>query len=114
MPTEAMPTMCCRREFDVPYGELPTVIERLVKLSEQARHPAAAQACDGMVLDYTAAIELFDVVETGRLLVIWTATFVVPEDPTEVGEFLRDAVFRDFVDDLRRQVRRDAGLERAS
>ena len=109
-----MPKMCCRKELDVPSGELPTMIERLVELSERVDRPAATRACDGVALDYTASIEVFDVIESGRSLVIWTATFVVPEQCTDAAEFLRDRVFRDFLDELRLQVCRDAGIVRAS
>ena len=109
-----MPKMCCRKELDVPSGELPTMIERLVELSERADRPAATHACDGVVLDYTAAVEVFDVIETGRSLVIWTATFVVPEQYADAAEYLRDRVFGDSLDELRLQVCRDAGIELAS
>jgi hypothetical protein len=108
-----MSKVCVRRDIEVPASDLPAIVELLCELSDRERRTADLPPIDCRVRDYTATIDVFDVA-TARVLVVWKATFPVTDVRTEVVKAMRDAVFRDFVDDLRRQVRRDAGLERAS
>jgi hypothetical protein len=96
--------VCCRRVFDVPAGDMPTVIEKLAELSDRERRTTTGLIARGSVIDYTAAIEVFDVADTGRSMVSWTATFPVPHDQPQIVEEAQNAVFRDFVDELSRQL----------
>jgi hypothetical protein len=75
-----------------------TIVESLAELSRRDRPRAAGG------IDYTAQIEVFDVIETGRVLVVWTATFPVPDGRMATAEVLGHAVFRDFVDQLRHEL----------
>jgi hypothetical protein len=109
-----MPSMCWRRELDVPSGGMRDIVEALSELSH--RHPAAAAGLglDGTTVDYTAAMEVLDDVETGRVLVVWTATFPVPDTRMAIAEVVGHAVFRDFVAQLRHEVLADASSAAAS
>jgi len=105
--------VCVRRDIEVPASDLPAIIELLCELSDRECRTAGGPSIDCPVRDYTATVDVFDIA-TARVLVTWEATFPVTDVRTEVVQAMRDAVFRDFVDELRRQVRRDAGFERAS
>lgn len=102
-----MPSICWRRELDVPSGGVSTIVASLSELSH--RDPPSGTNLDGTNLDgttvdYTAAIEVFDVIETGRVLVVWTATFPVPDERMATAEVVGHAVFRDFVDQLHHEL----------
>lgn len=66
-----------RRDIDLPAGDLITVVEKLSELSR--RVTADSQLPVDTMLDYTAAIEVYDVLETGRILVVWTVWFSAPD-----------------------------------
>ena len=108
-----MSTVCVRRDIDVPSGDLPTIVEQLSELSDREFQVAARPDGD-RTLDYTAAIDVFDVGKDGHVVVTWTATIRVPDTRTDVVQALRDAVFRDFIDQLRREVCGEQRIERAS
>ena len=99
-----MPSICWRRELDVPSGAMPRIVESLSELSNRERPSGADPGLDASAVDYTAAIEVFDVIETGRVLVVWTATFPVPDARPATATVLGHAVFRDFVDQLRHEL----------
>jgi hypothetical protein len=85
----------------VSAGDLPAIVEQLCELSDRECRTASGLPVDCPVRDYTATIDVFDV-DPARVLVTWTATFPVTDLRTEVVQAMRDAVFRDFVDELRR------------
>lgn len=99
-----MRSICWRRELDVPSGGMSTIVKSLSELSDRECARAQGLGLDGESLGYTAAIEVFDVIATGRVLVVWTATFPVPDGPVVAAETLGHAVFRDFVEQLRHEV----------
>jgi hypothetical protein len=99
-----MPSICLHRELDVPSGGMPEIIESLSELSQRDPAWSTGPGLDATAFDYTAAIEVFDVVQTGRVLVVWTATFPVPDHRMAIAEMLGHAVFRDFVEQLRHEV----------
>jgi hypothetical protein len=99
-----MSSICWRREIDVPSGAMSSIIESLSELSRRDRSRSVGQQPDGATVDYTAAIEVFDVIETGRVLVVWTATFSVPDGRMSTAEALGHKVFHDFVEQLRHEV----------
>lgn len=99
-----MRNICWRRELDVPSGGMPTIVESLTELSHHDRPWVPGPGLDGAAFDYTAAIEVFDVIATGRVLVVWTATFAVPDGRMDTAEILGHAVFRDFVEELRHEL----------
>ncbi|MGE2738023.1 hypothetical protein [Mycolicibacterium vaccae] len=106
-----MPTVECRREIDAPAGDLATVLDALSELSRRERQDGPPLR-PGTVLRYTAALELFDSVTTGRVLAVWTAVLATPsQDPDTVRRY-REAAFADFLDELRREW--SAPTERAS
>lgn len=105
-----MPTMCWRRELDIPSGGMPTIVASLSELSERDRPWPVRPGLTGESLDYTAAIEVFDVIATGRVLVVWTATFPVPDGRLATAEMVGRAVFRDFIGQLRDELLVDANL----
>jgi hypothetical protein len=109
-----MPSVCWRREFDVPSGGTRDILESLSELSQHNPALAADSDLEGTVVDYTAALEVLDDVETGRVLVVWTATFPVPDTRMAIAEVVGHAVFRDFVDQLRHEVIADASSAVAS
>jgi hypothetical protein len=90
-----------RRDIEVPATELGAIVELLCELSDRECRTAGGPPIDCPVCDYTATIDVFDVA-TARVLVTWKATFPVTDLRTEVVQAMRDAVFRDFVDELRR------------
>lgn len=90
----------CRRELDVPPGDMPEVIDRLCELSDRECR-AHQTPLAGAVLDYTATLEVFDVVHTGRILAVWTAALTTPRPDVETVGAYRDAAFADFLDQLR-------------
>jgi len=98
-----MSTVCVRRDIDVPSGDLPAIVEQLSELSYREFRVGAPPDGD-WTLDYTAAMDVFDVGKDGRVVVTWTATIRVLDTRTDVVQTLRDAVFRDFIDQLRREV----------
>ncbi|MGE2732753.1 hypothetical protein ACQI4F_25080 [Mycolicibacterium vaccae] len=97
-----MPTVECRREIDVLPGDLPTVLHALCELSRRERQ-AGPTLRSGTVLRYTATLELFDVVTTGRVLAVWTAVLATPRQDPETVRRYREAAFADFLDELRRE-----------
>lgn len=104
-----MPTIRCRREIDVPAADDATIAEHLARLGDAERsHDGLAPDTE---IEYSATLEVSDVVGTGRVLVVWTATFCVPDAPCDVIRAHRDAVFADAVDELRRRY---AGAKLAS
>lgn len=105
-----MPTMCWRRELDMPSGGMPTIVKSLSELSDRGRPWPVSPGMTVETLDYTAAIEVFDVIATGRVLVVWTATFPVPDGRLATAEILGHTVFRDFVGQLRYELLADANL----
>jgi hypothetical protein len=108
-----MSTVCVRRDIAVPSGDLRAIVEKLSDLSDRECRACGVLPADGPPLDYSASIDVFDTT-AGRVLVRWTATFSVANHRTDVVTTLRDAVFRDFVDELGRQVRGDSSIGRAS
>ena len=106
-----MSSMCWRRELDVASGDVPTIVASLSELSHRDRVLAQSPGTDGEPLSYTAAIEVFDVIATGRVLVVWTATFPVPDRRLATAEMLGHAVFRDFIGQLRYELLADATLD---
>jgi hypothetical protein len=98
-----MSRVCARRDIDLPAGDLTTVVESLSELSR--RVAADSQLPVDAVLDYTAAIDVYDVLDTGRILVVWTVWFSAPDVRECIAEVLIHAVFRDFVDQLAHQLR---------
>lgn len=105
-----MPTMSWRRELDIPSGGMPTIVASLSELSERECAGAQGLGLDGETFDYTAAIEVFDVIATSRVLVVWTATFPVPDGRLATAEMVGHAVFRDFIGQLRYELLADANL----
>jgi hypothetical protein len=99
-----MTSICWRREIDVPSGAMSSIIESLSELSHRDRPRSPGQALDGTTIDYTATIEVFDVIGTARALVVWTATFSVPDRRMATAETLGHAVFHDFVEQMRHEV----------
>jgi hypothetical protein len=108
-----MSTVCVRRDIDVPSGDLRAIVEKLSELSNRECRVCGVLPADSPALDYSATIDVFDTA-AGRVLVRWTATFSVANHGADVVTTLRDAVFRDFVDELQRQVRGDSWIGRAS
>lgn len=104
-----MPTIRCRREIDVPAADDATIVEHLARLCDAERLPVVL--APGTAIEYTATLEVSDVVGAGRALVVWTATFCVPDASCDVIRAHRDAVFADAVDELRRRY---AGAKLAS
>ena len=96
-----MPTVCIRRDIDVPADDLPGIVEKLAELADRARVESPFSATP---LQYTAAIDLFDGPEAGRTTVRWTATFDAPDTAASTVAALRDVAFVDFTDQLRQQV----------
>ena len=97
-----MPTLWVRRDIDVPATDLPAIAERLAELSDRERRRSRPRT--PTAVNYTAAIDLFDGISHGHTTVRWTATFDVPDTTASTVDALRDAVFADFTDQLRRQV----------
>ena len=91
-----MSTVCVRRDINVPSGDLRAIVEKLSELSVRECGAGSVLPADGPALDYSATIDVFDT------------------DRPDVVTTLRDAVFRDFVDELQRQVRGDSWIDRAS
>lgn len=108
-----MSTVCVRRDINVPSGDLRAIVEKLSELSVRECGAGSVLPADDPALDYSATIDVFDTA-AGRVLVRWTATFSVANHRPDVVTSLRNAVFRDFVDELQRQVRGDSWIGRAS
>jgi len=106
-------TVCIHRDIDVPSGDLHDIVEKLSELSERECRADDVHPVDDQALEYSATVDVFDV-PGGRVLVRWTASLPVPDGRTDAVKALRDAVFRDFVDELRRQVDGAAGIGWAS
>ncbi len=91
----------------MPSGDLATIIEKLSALSDRD-HRVAGPAIDAVAIDYRATMDVFDVPDGGRVLVVWTGTFPVPDTRIEgwadIVAALRDAVFDDFVGELSSRV----------
>ncbi|WP_319452267.1 MULTISPECIES: hypothetical protein [unclassified Mycobacterium] len=93
--------VCVHRDIEVLASDLPAIVEQLCQLSDRECRTAGGPVVDCPMRGYTATMDVFDV-DTERVLVTWTATFPVPDLRTELVQAMRDAVFRDFVDELRR------------
>ena len=104
-----MPKIQCRRAIDAPSGDMHAIVAALSRLTERTvtrDDPSPVDATldydtlDYDTLDYDASIEVFDVAATGRVLVVWTATFSVRHVCPSVVQRYRDAAFTDFVGQL--------------
>jgi hypothetical protein len=92
-----------RRDIDLSAGDLITIVDKLSKISH--RVTPARRLPLGTVLDYNGAIEVFDVIETGRVLVVWTVSFSAPDARKCVAEVPEHEAFRDFIEQLTRELR---------
>jgi hypothetical protein len=97
-----MSRVCVRRDIDLPAGDLTDIVGRLSELSRCIRPENRLPVDTGV--DYTAGIEVYDVVETGRVLVVWTVSFCAPDLRKCVAKLLEHTVFRDSIEQLSREL----------
>lgn len=99
-----MPKIKCRSEIDAPSGDMHAIVAALRRLAGQAatrERPGPRELTpDHEALHYDASIEVFDVPDTGRALVVWTVTFPVRDVCAAAIQRHRDAAFTDFVEQL--------------